>query len=220
MLLADRRRSAGTGSWEGPGPDAEERLLASASLVGAQPQSIFNIFSNADFPYPSVTLSDGKTVKLDASAFSLYRAAPNRDDRKQVMHAFFTELGTFRGTFGATLNGQVQNNVFVANARRYKSALESALDAANIPTSVYTSLVDGVNQGLPTFHRYLQLRKRMMNLQDLHYYDLYAPLVTAVDLAYTPEESEKNILAALAPLGPDYVAAVRKAFDERWIDLM
>jgi oligoendopeptidase F len=200
--------------------DAEERLMAASSIVAAQPSSIYNIFSNADFPYPSVTLSDGKAVTLDASAFSLYRGVPTREDRKKVMSAFFTELGKYHGTFGSTLNGQVQSDEFGANARHYKSALEASLDSANIPTSVYKSLIDGVNLGLPTFHRYLQLRKKMMKLQDLHYYDLYAPLVSAVDLTYTPEESEKNVLAALAPLGPEYVAAIKKAFDERWIDLM
>jgi oligoendopeptidase F len=200
--------------------DGEERLLAAASLVGSQPSSIFNILSNADFPYPSVTLSDGKTVRLDAAGFSLYRAVPVRADRQKVMSTFFTELGKYRGTFGATLNGQVQANEFVANARHYKSAVESALDGANIPTTVYTALVDGVNKGLPTFHRYLQLRKKMMNVSELHYYDLYAPLVASTDLSYTPDAAEKNILAALAPLGPDYVAAIRKAFDGRWIDLM
>ena len=84
---------------------------------------------------------------------------------------------------------------------KYKTALEAALDGPNSPDSVYKSLVDGVNQGLPTFHRYLQLRKKMMGLSDLHYYDLYAPLVASADLTYTPEESEKHVLAALAPLG-------------------
>jgi oligoendopeptidase F len=136
------------------------------------------------------------------------------------MEAFFTELGKYRGTFGATLNGQVQADEFTAHARHYETALESSLDGANIPTSVYTRLVDGINEGLPTFHRYLRLRKKMMNLPELHYYDLYAPLVASADLSYTPEEAEKNILAALAPLGPDYIAAIRKAFADRWIDLM
>jgi oligoendopeptidase F len=200
--------------------DAEERLLAASSLMAGQPSSIYSIFSNADFPYPSVTLSDGKSVKLDSAGFSLYRSVPNRDDRKSVMSTFFSALGHYRGTFGATLNGQVQSDEFTAKARHYTTALESSLDGAAIPTSVYTRLVGGVNDGLPTFHRYLQLRKKMMQLPDLHYYDLYAPLVATADLHYTPEESEKNILAALAPLGPEYVAAVRKAFDERWIDLM
>jgi oligoendopeptidase F len=200
--------------------DAEERLLASSSLVAAQPSSIFNIFSNADFPYPTVTLSDGKAVKLDSSGFSLARGVANRDDRKKVMDVFFTELGKYRGTFGATLNGQVLGAELVANARHYQSAMAAALDGANIPTAVYTQLLQGVHEGLPTFHRYLQLRKKMMNLAELHYYDLYAPLVATADLSYSPQESEKNILAALAPLGPDYTAAITKAFDDRWIDLM
>jgi oligoendopeptidase F len=200
--------------------DAEEKLLAASSLVANAPGSIFSIFSNADFPYPTVTLSDGKSVKLDSSAFNLYRGVPNREDRKKVMDAFFNALGGYKGTFGSTLNGQVQANLFYANARKYETALDSALDGPNVPPSVYKSLVDGVNQGLPTFHRYLNLRKKMMGLPELQYFDLYAPLVSSVDLAYTPEESEKNILAALAPLGSDYVAAVRRAFNERWIDLL
>jgi oligoendopeptidase F len=200
--------------------DAEERLLASSSVAISSSSSTYNILANADFPYPSVTLSDGKTVKLDSSSYSLYRSVPNRDDRKKVMEAFFTELGKFKGTFGTTLNGQVQANEFIAKARNYEVAVDAALDGANIPVTVYKRLVDGVNQGLPTFHRYLQLRKKMLNLPDLGYYDLYAPLVASVDLTYTPEESEKNVLASLAPLGPDYVAAVRRAFNERWIDLL
>ena len=187
--------------------------------IGAS-SSTYSILANADFPYPSVTLSDGKTVKLDSSSFSLYRSVPNREDRKKVMEAFFTELGKFKGTYGATLNGQVQANEFVAKARKYEVAIDAALDGPNVPVSVYRRLVEGVNQGLPTFHRYLQLRKKMLNLPDLGYYDLYAPLVASVDLSYTPEESEKNVLASLAPLGTEYVSAVRRAFNERWIDLL
>jgi oligoendopeptidase F len=200
--------------------DGEEKLLAAASVVAGTGASVYNIFSNADFPYPTVTLADGKSVKLDSSAFSLYRGVPNRADREKVMTAFFNALGTYKGTFGTTLNGQVQSNLFYAGARHYETGLESALDSANIPTAVYKRLVDGVNQGLPTFHRYLQLRKKMMKLPDLHYYDLYAPLVATADLSYTPQESQKNVLAALAPLGPEYVAAVTRAFSERWIDLL
>jgi oligoendopeptidase F len=200
--------------------DAEEKLLASSSVVSSAPANTYNIFSNADFPYPTVTLSDGKSVKLDSSSFNLYRAVPNREDRQKVISAFFGALGQYGGTFGSTLNGQVQANEFYAHARQYGSALEAALDGPAIPMSVYTHLVDGVNQALPTFHRYLQLRKRMMKLNELHYYDLYAPLVGSVDLTYTPEESEKHVLAALAPLGTDYVAAVKRAFNERWIDLL
>src|SRR4029453_16081041 len=192
----------------------------SSSVVSSAPANTYNIFSNADFPYPTVTLSDGKSVKLDSSSFNLYRAVPNREDRQKVISAFFGALGQYGGTFGSTLNGQVQANEFYAHARQYGSALEAALDGPAIPMSVYTHLVDGVNQALPTFHRYLPLRKRMMKVNEWHYYDLYAPLVGSVDLTYTPEEAETHVLAALAPLGTDYVAAVKRAFNERWIDLL
>jgi oligoendopeptidase F len=199
--------------------DGEERLLASSAVVANAPSTTYGIFSDADFPYPTVTLSDGKSVRLDSAAFNLYRALPVRDDRQKVMSSFFGELGKYRGTFGSTLSGQINADVFYARSRNYSSALEASLDSANIPTTVYMRLIDGVNKSLPTFHRYLQLRKRMMKLQELHYYDLYAPLVASVDLNYTPEEAEKNVMAALAPLGPEYAAAAQRAFKERWIDL-
>jgi oligoendopeptidase F len=117
------------------------------------------------------------------------------------------------------MNAEVQKVLFYAKARKYSSDLEATLDGPNIPVSVYTHLVDGVNKNLPTFHRYLKLRKRMLGLtDDLHYYDLYAPLVADVDLNYTAEEAEQHVLAAVAPLGPDYASVVKRAFNERWID--
>ncbi|HET9833287.1 MAG TPA: M3 family oligoendopeptidase, partial [Vicinamibacterales bacterium] len=123
-------------------------------------------------------------------------------------------------TFGTTMNTEVQKVLFYTKARHYGSALETELDGPNIPTSVYMRLIDGVNKNLPTFHRYLKLRKRMMGLDDLHYYDLYAPLVASVKLEYTPEEAQKLVLGAVAPLGPDYQKTIQKAFDDRWIDLL
>jgi oligoendopeptidase F len=208
-----QRRRAHTGT------DAEEKLLASASVLANGPSTIYGILSDADFPYPTVTLSDGKSVRLDSAAFSVYRSVPNRDDRQKVMSTFFSALGQYKATFGATLSSQVQSDVFYAKARKYDNALQSALDGPNIPASVYTRLIDGVNHNLPTFHRYLKLRQRMLKVPELHYYDLYAPLVSSVDLNYTADEAEARVLEALAPLGPDYAAAAKSAFTERWIDL-
>ena len=200
--------------------DSEERILAAAGPLAASPSSIYNILSNADFPYPTVTLSDGKTAKLDAAAFSVLRGLPNRDDRQKVMSAFFQSLGSFSRTFGTTMNSEVQKVSFFAKARKYPSALEMVLDSPNIPVSVYTRLIEGVNRSLPSFHRYLKLRQRMMGLSELHYYDLYAPLVGSVDLAYTPEEAQKQVVAALAPLGPEYTSVLQRAFKERWLDIL
>jgi oligoendopeptidase F len=207
------RRNAHTGT------EAEEKILADASLVADGPSSINGIFSNAEFPFPEVTLSDGKTVKLDKAAFNLYRAVPNRDDRRKVFAAFFNQMNRYKGTFGTQLYSEVKKNMFYARARKYNSSLERSVDGSNIPVQVYQSLVDGVNRNLGTFHRYLNLRKRIMGVDTLHYYDLYSPLLADVDLDYPIEEAEKHIVTALAPLGSEYTATISRALNGRWIDL-
>ena len=207
------RRRAHTGT------EGEEKIVADAGLMSDAPSSIHGIFTNADFPYPEVTLSDGKTVKLDAAGFALQRTSANREDRKKVFAAFMGKLNDYRRTYGTLLNGQVKTELFYKNARKYNSCLESALDASNIPTQVYHSLVDNVNKNLSTFHRYLKLRQRILGVDQLHYYDLYAPLLKNVDLKYTYEESQQHILAALKPLGTDYTDVLKKGFAERWLDV-
>jgi oligoendopeptidase F len=200
--------------------DAEEKLLAGMAPLADSPSNVYGLIANADLPFPTITLSDGRTEKLSQSAYAALRAVPNRADREKVMSAFFGTLGSFSRTFGATMDGDVSKVKFLTEARKYPSALAMALDGPNIPESVYTRLVDGVNRNLPVFHRYLKLRKRMMGVEALHYYDLYAPLVGSVDLKYSLDESEKLVIDALAPLGADYQAVVTRAFNERWIDML
>lgn len=207
------RRQAHTGT------EGEERIIADAGLMARAASDIYGTFSDADFPYPTVTLSDGRSVRLTSSGFNLYRTLPNRDDRQKVMSSFFTALGNYRRTFGATMNASVQKDLFAMKARKYASSLEASLDQNNIPVAVYTSLIDGVNANLPSFQRYLKLRKRMMGVSELHYYDLYAPLVASVDLEYPIEKARQEILAALEPLGSEYTSVITRAFSERWIDL-
>ena len=187
---------------EHTGTDAEEKLLAAAGIMATAPSSIFGIFSDADFPFPTVVLSDGKSVKLDKAAFSLHRASSIREDRQTVMAAFFEAMGKYRATFGTMMNSKLQASGFYSRSHKYRSGLEASLDGNNIPTSVYMKLIEGVGRNLPTFHRYLKLRRRMMGVPELHYYDLYAPLVASVDLKFSVEDSEKHILTSLAPLGP------------------
>jgi oligoendopeptidase F len=200
--------------------DAEEKLLADVQPLAGSASNIFGILANADFPYPTITLSDGRQAKVDQAGYAELRTLPNRADREKAMSAFFNALGSFSRTYGTTMNSEVQKVSFLAKARKYGSNLELALDGPNIPTSVYTRLIDGVNRNLPTFHRYLRLRKQMMGLSDdLHYYDLYAPLVASVDLKYSVEEAQDLVLAASSPLGEDYTSVLRRAFGERWIDM-
>jgi oligoendopeptidase F len=199
--------------------EGAEKVIADAGLMSPGPGNIYDIFSDADFPYPTLTLSDGKSVRLDKANYTNYRTLASRDDRRKIFAEFFGSLGKYRGTFGAAYNAQVQRDLFYTKARRYDSAVASALDGSNIPVAVYTRLVEGVNANLSTLHRYLNLRKRILGLDQLHYYDVYVPLVGSVDLEYPIEKAEKTILSAVAPLGPDYQATIEKAFGERWIDL-
>lgn len=213
MLRDIARRAAHTLS------DAEEQLLANAQPVADSASNIFGIFSNADFPYPTITLSDGRSVTVDQSGYADVRTSPIRADRRAGMSAFFRALGDYRRTFGTTMNSNVQKAVFYARARKYTSTVEASLDRANIPVSVYNRLIDGVGEHLPSLHRYLRLRKRMMGVtDDLHYYDLYAPLVESVDLRYTPDEAQRHVADAMRPLGAEYVSVVERSFRERWLD--
>ena len=141
--------------------DAEEKILADAGPLAGSASNIYNILANADFPYPRVKFSD-REIKVDQANYGAMRTSPNREDRKLAMSSFFTALGAFSRTFGTTMNSEVQKVRFYAKARKYGSDLEMSLDGPNIPTSVYTRLIDGVNKNLPTFHRYLRLRKKMM----------------------------------------------------------
>ncbi len=197
----------------------EEKIIADAGLMADGPDNIYGIFSNADFPFPDVTLSDGKHVHLDKAAFALNRMLPNRADRKLVFEAYLGKLEDFKRTFGTQLYAEVKKDMFYMKARQYPSSVAAALDGNSIPVSVYRSLVDGVDANLPTFWRYLKLRQRMLGVDQLHYYDLYAPVVKSVDLNYTYEEAQQNVLAALSPLGQEYVQTAKNGFAARWLDV-
>ncbi len=163
----------------------EEALLAQTLPMAAGPGNINSIFLNADLPWPTVKQASGKEVRLDAAGFAAARAVADRDDRRKAMEGFFGALGSYRRTLGTTLSTAVQAALFQTRVRSYESTLQRALHGPNIPPSVYTALVDGVNKHLPAFHRYLKLRKRILKVPELHYYDLYAPLVAGVPLEYT-----------------------------------
>jgi len=199
--------------------DTEEKILADAIPMASSGHNTYNILANADFPYPTITLSDGRTARVDPSGYAELRTLPNRDDREKAMATFFRALGGFSRTFGTMMNANVQRAAFYAKTRRYGSHLEAALDAPNIPLSVYMRLIDGIGRALPSFHRYLKLRRKVMKLSDsLRYHDLYAPLVAEVQMTFTPEQAQQQILNAMQPLGAEYCDVVARSFDDRWID--
>lgn len=199
--------------------EPEERILALSGMATGTGASVYSTFSNAEMPAPEVTLSNGETVKLNSSTYGKYRATPVRADRELVFTEFWNNYKNFEATFGEMLYGQVKASLYRSKARNYESTLEAALSPNYIPVEVYYSLVENVNKNLPAFHRYLQIKKRMMGLDTLKYLDLYAPAVSGVDLKYSYDEAQKLILESLKPLGEEYTSTVKKAFDERWIDV-
>ena len=195
-----------------------ERLVAEAGVMANAGQSVRDVFVNADFPYPEVTLSTGEKVRLDAQAYTKYRASTSRDDRDKVFQAFWGRYGEYTSTLGAALNAEVQAHEFNRKVRKFDSALQAALFNDDVPTSVYTELIADVRKNLPTLHRYLKLRRRMMGLDKLGYEDLYAPIVKGYDRRFTPEEAKSLVLEAVAPLGKNYQDVLRSGLEGHWID--
>jgi oligoendopeptidase F len=199
---------------------AEEKVQARMAVLGDAGRTLHSVFTDAELPFPEVTLENGEKVRLDAAAYAKHRASPNKADRDAVFAAFWTRYGEFTRTLAATLNAHVQSHVTYKDLRKFDSSLDAALFDFNIPRSVYTQLLDDVHANLPTLHRYLKLRQKIMGLPQLGYEDLYAPIVSEVRLQYTPEQAMALTLDAFAPLGQGYVDALRKGYAERWVDFM
>jgi oligoendopeptidase F len=199
--------------------DAEsERIIAETALMASAGQSIRDVFVNADFPYPLVTLSGGEEVVIDAAAYTKYRAAVDREDRLKVFDAFWARYNEYTRTLGTSLNSQIQAHEFSRKLHKFDSSLADALFADNVPTAVYTQLIADIHANLKTLHRYLRLRQRMMGLDKLGYEDLYAPIVNRYERTFTPEEAKTLTLEAVAALGPEYREILGRGFENGWVD--
>ena len=183
--------------------EKEEKILAEAGLMADGPATIYRIFSNAELPFPEIELSDGTTAHLNQAGYSRYRALPNRADREAVFGAFWETYNKFKQTFGVQLYANVKKDMFYARTRDYESSLHRALDSDNIPTEVYMTLIENVNNNLGLFHEYLNLKKQMLGVDVLKYSDVYAPVVKGVELEYTYEEAKKLVLDSAKWLGQE-----------------
>ena len=199
---------------------AEERIVAMAGELTMAPKTVYGVLKDADLPYPTVKLSSGDEVRLDPAGFARTRTSGNRADRVKVFQAFFAALKTFERTTGAALAAQLKAHVFERDVHHFNSTLEAALFRDSVPVNIYRQLIKDVNANLPTLHRYLKLRQRMMGLADLGYEDLYAPLVHEVDRHYSIEQAMSMVLAAVAPLGPAYVQKLGTGFKAGWTDFL
>ena len=196
--------------------DETEQVIAAIGLVVQGPERIYAMLTSSDMPFPTVTLSTGEEVRLDQAAYSLHRASRNRDDRRLVFDRFWGVWKAYETTLGQTLDTHVKTHVFQAKTRRYDSALDAALSGPNIPTAVYQKLIEATHRHLPSLHRYFRLRQRMLGLDDLHYYDIYPPLV-ASQRTFDIAESKALTRASAVPLGDHYLELLEKGFTGTWM---
>ena len=198
---------------------AEEKLLASAGEMSQAPSNIFGAFGNADMTYPDAVDAEGKAHPLSHGTFISYEESADRVLRKSAYENVYRTLGKFKNTAAALLNAQGKQLKFFADARKYPSTLDAALNRTNVPTSVYLNLIEAVHRNLDKMHRYVRLRKKLLGVDELHFYDVYTQLVPGVDKKIPFAASKQTVYDALYPLGDDYRKVLQEGFDNRWIDV-
>ena len=208
-----RRRKAHTLS------AAEEKLLAAAGEMAQAPDTIYGAFADADVSFPDAVDAQGGRHPLTQGTFVTLEESADRELRRSAYENLYDTLAGFQNTAAALLNAQNKQLKFFADARHYPSTREASLDATNVPVSVYDNLIEAVHRNLDKMHRYVRLRKKLLGVEELHFYDIYTPLVPDVNRSIPFAEAKQTVYEALAPLGEDYRAILKEGFDHRWIDV-
>ena len=198
---------------------AEERLLASAGEMANASENIAGVFRNADQIFPDVTDSQGNVHPLTDATFVPLLTSPDRELRRRAFETYYKQLGQYKNTIAATLDGQFKQLCFFSNARHYDSTIQASLDATEVPVPVYMNLIEAVHNNLDKMYRYVALRKKLLCVDELHMYDVYTPIVADADQAITYEQAKETVLEALQVLGDDYVDLLKEGFSNRWIDV-
>jgi len=197
----------------------EEKLLSAAGELAQAPDNIYGMFADADLKFRDAEDSQGNKHPVTQGTFVPCEESQDRVLRKNAYESLYDGFTAFRNTAAATLDAQNKQLKFFAQARKYASAFESSLDGTNVPTSVYLNLIDTVHKHLPKMHRYVRLRKRLLGVDELHFYDIYTPLVASVDKKIPFAEAKQTVYDALAPMGDEYRSILKEGFENRWIDV-
>ena len=198
----------------------QESLLAGAGEIFDASSDTFAVLNNADLVFPTIEGENGEIVQLSHGVYGQLLESTDRRVREAAFKGLYSVYEQFRNTFASTLGTHIKGHNFKAKVRNYSSAREASLSNNHIPESVYDTLVDVVNKHLPLLHRYMELRKRLLEVEKLHMYDLYTPVLGEAPITFTYEEAKEKALEALKPMGEEYMAIVEKAFSERWIDVV
>jgi oligoendopeptidase F len=197
----------------------EENLLAMQGQMSQAAGQAFRQLNDADLKWPLIENEKGEKVELGHSSYSAFLHSPDRKVRREAFHTYFGQYEAHRNTLAACLNGSVQRDVYYARARGYSSARESSLFHDNVPVSVYDNLIASVRKNLPAVHKYYDLRKRAMKLDDIHMYDTYVPILTDLDKTHSWDQAVDVVLDSLAPLGSQYTTELKRGLTTaRWSD--
>ena len=183
------------------------------------PEDIYGKLTNADLTFPDTVDGQGNAVPLSDGSFVPTQMSEDRTLRENAFRTYYKTYGTIRNTAAAVLSAQVKQLQFFATARKYDSSLAAAVAGTRVPPQVYYNLIDTVNANLDKLHRYIRLRKKLLGVDELHMYDIYAPMVSGADKVISYQEAKDTVYEALAPMGDDYRAIIQEGFDHRWIDV-
>ena len=199
--------------------DTEEALLASVGTLSQAPQTIFNMFNNADLTFPTVKDRSGKENVLTQGNYIQFMENPDRHTRERAFQAMYATYASHKNTMASTLNANVNKNIFYAHTRKYPSVLEMALYGDNVSKEVYTNLIDTVHENLPLLQRYMKLKKKLLGVEQLHMYDLFASVDPHYEMNVTYEQAKAKVKEALQPLGKAYADLLQTSYDNHWIDV-
>ncbi|MBW4863347.1 MAG: oligoendopeptidase F [Paeniclostridium sp.] len=199
--------------------EKEEEILAGVSDLSTVPENVYEMFSFADLKFPEIKGEDGKDIRITHGNYSTFLKSKDSRVRKDAFKAVYSTYEDYKNTFASTLYGGIKSEIFYSKMRNYKSAIESSLFQDDISVDVYYNLISAVDENLDTLNRYVDIRKKYLNIDEMHMYDLYVPITSNFDMKITYEEAQDIILKALKPLGEEYLSIVKRAFNERWIDV-
>ena len=196
-----------------------EAMLSQLSEFADTPYNVFAMFNNADLKFPTVKDEDGSEVEITHGRYGTLMESSDRTVRKAAFEGMYHTYEKYKNTLAAVYAGNVKKEIFYAKARKYDSPRQMRLDANAVDVSVYDRLIETVHEYLPVMYEYVALRKKMLGVDELHMYDVYAPIVRDVKLHFSFEEAKKIVLEGLKPLGGDYTALLKEGFENRWIDV-
>lgn len=199
--------------------EAEEKIISMTGEMGQTAENVFSMFSDADLRFPDAVDKNNNLHQVTHGSYIPLVKSSDRILRKSAFQSLYGVYGSFRNTCAAVLNGQIKSVQFYSKVRKYNSSLEAALTANEVPTEVYTNLIEAVHEKMQYMYDYVALRKKLLGIDELHFYDLYTPVVADCDMKITFDEAKETVLKALEPMGKDYLDIIKEGFENRWIDI-